>query len=77
MLVGICAERGVALGAGVLAVLKAGAAYVPFEPSLPGAPYSMIAGPRSVRENREVLGLSFTPQDGNSLLSSLAAAEWS
>lgn len=30
----------------------------------------------SVRDHREVLGFSFTPQDGNSLLSSIAAAEW-
>jgi glyceraldehyde-3-phosphate dehydrogenase (NAD(P)) len=30
----------------------------------------------SVRGEREVLGFSFTPQDGNSLLSSVAAAEW-
>jgi glyceraldehyde-3-phosphate dehydrogenase/erythrose-4-phosphate dehydrogenase len=30
----------------------------------------------SVRDEREVLGFSFTPQDGNSLLSSIAAAEW-
>ena len=30
----------------------------------------------SVRDEREVLGFSFTPQDGNSLLSSVAAAEW-
>jgi len=30
----------------------------------------------SVRDDREVLGFSFTPQDGNSLLSSIAAAEW-
>ena len=30
----------------------------------------------SVRDDREVLGFSFTPQDGNSLLSSVAAAEW-
>lgn len=30
----------------------------------------------SVRDQREVLGFSFTPQDGNSLLSSIAAAEW-
>lgn len=25
---------------------------------------------------KEVIGFSFTPQDGNSLLSSIAAAEW-
>ena len=30
----------------------------------------------TVREGREVIGFCFTPQDGNSLLSSLAAAEW-
>lgn len=30
----------------------------------------------SVRYGHEVLGFSFTPQDGNSLLSSVAAAEW-
>jgi hypothetical protein len=30
----------------------------------------------SVRDDREVLGFSFTPQDGNALLSSIAAAEW-
>jgi len=30
----------------------------------------------SVRQAHEVLGFSFTPQDGNSLLSSVAAAEW-
>jgi glyceraldehyde-3-phosphate dehydrogenase (NAD(P)) len=30
----------------------------------------------SVRDDREVLGFSFTPQDGNSLLSSVAATEW-
>jgi glyceraldehyde-3-phosphate dehydrogenase (NAD(P)) len=30
----------------------------------------------SMRGDREVLGFSFTPQDGNSLLSSIAAAEW-
>jgi amino acid adenylation domain-containing protein len=34
-LIGVCAERGAALAAGVLGVLKAGAAYVPLEPSLP------------------------------------------
>lgn len=30
----------------------------------------------TVKDGREVLGFSFTPQDGNSLLSSIAAAEW-
>jgi glyceraldehyde-3-phosphate dehydrogenase/erythrose-4-phosphate dehydrogenase len=30
----------------------------------------------SVRDDHEVLGFSFTPQGGNSLLSSIAAAEW-
>ena len=30
----------------------------------------------TVREGREVIGFCFTPQDGNSLLSSIAAAEW-
>jgi glyceraldehyde-3-phosphate dehydrogenase/erythrose-4-phosphate dehydrogenase len=30
----------------------------------------------SVRDDHEALGFSFTPQDGNSLLSSIAAAEW-
>lgn len=30
----------------------------------------------TVRDGREVVGFSFTPQDGNSLLSSIAAAEW-
>jgi glyceraldehyde-3-phosphate dehydrogenase type II len=30
----------------------------------------------SVKDDREVLGFSFTPQDGNSLVSSVAAAEW-
>ena len=30
----------------------------------------------TVNEGREVIGFSFTPQDGNSLLSSIAAAEW-
>ena len=30
----------------------------------------------SVKDDHEVLGFSFTPQDGNSLLSSIAAAEW-
>jgi hypothetical protein len=29
-----------------------------------------------VRKKREVYGFCFTPQDGNSLLSSLAAALW-
>jgi len=29
-----------------------------------------------LKDNREVIGFSFTPQDGNSLLSSIAAAEW-
>ncbi len=30
----------------------------------------------SVRHNREIIGFCFTPQDGNSLLSSVAAALW-
>lgn len=30
----------------------------------------------TVRRNREVVGFAFTPQDGNSLLSSIAAALW-
>jgi hypothetical protein len=30
----------------------------------------------SVRDEREVLGFSFTPRDGNPLLSSSAAAAW-
>ena len=30
----------------------------------------------AVKDGREVVGFSFTPQDGNSLLSSIAAAEW-
>ncbi|MBI4488611.1 MAG: hypothetical protein HY694_05960 [Deltaproteobacteria bacterium] len=30
----------------------------------------------TVKDGREVIGFSFTPQDGNSLLSSIAAAEW-
>lgn len=29
-----------------------------------------------VKDGQEVIGFSFTPQDGNSLLSSIAAAEW-
>jgi amino acid adenylation domain-containing protein len=34
-LVGICAERGIAMMVGILAILKAGAAYVPLDPSYP------------------------------------------
>jgi glyceraldehyde-3-phosphate dehydrogenase (NAD(P)) len=30
----------------------------------------------TVRDGQEVMGFSFTPQDGNALLSSIAAAEW-
>ena len=30
----------------------------------------------AVRNNREVVGFCFTPQDGNSLVSSVAAALW-
>ncbi len=30
----------------------------------------------AVKDDREIIGFSFTPQDGNSLLSSIAAAEW-
>ncbi len=30
----------------------------------------------AVKDGREIIGFSFTPQDGNSLLSSIAAAEW-
>ena len=30
----------------------------------------------ALKEKREVVGFSFTPQDGNSLLSSIAAAQW-
>lgn len=30
----------------------------------------------TVNDGKEVIGFSFTPQDGNSLLSSIAAAEW-
>lgn len=30
----------------------------------------------AVRDRRRVIGFSFTPQDGNSLLSSIAATEW-
>jgi len=30
----------------------------------------------ALKDDREVIGFSFTPQDGNSLLSSIAAAEW-
>jgi len=30
----------------------------------------------TVKDGREVIGFAFTPQDGNSLLSSIAAAEW-
>ena len=30
----------------------------------------------TVKDEREVVGFAFTPQDGNSLLSSIAAAEW-
>jgi glyceraldehyde-3-phosphate dehydrogenase (NAD(P)) len=30
----------------------------------------------TVKDGEEVIGFSFTPQDGNSLLSSIAAAEW-
>lgn len=30
----------------------------------------------AVKDGRQVVGFSFTPQDGNSLLSSIAAAEW-
>lgn len=30
----------------------------------------------AVKDGREVIGFCFTPQDGNSLLSSIAAAEW-
>ena len=30
----------------------------------------------TVRDRHEVIGFAFTPQDGNSLLSSIAAAEW-
>jgi glyceraldehyde-3-phosphate dehydrogenase (NAD(P)) len=30
----------------------------------------------TVKDGREIVGFAFTPQDGNSLLSSIAAAEW-
>ena len=30
----------------------------------------------AVKDGKEVIGFAFTPQDGNSLLSSIAAAEW-
>lgn len=30
----------------------------------------------TVKDGQEIVGFSFTPQDGNSLLSSIAAAEW-
>ena len=30
----------------------------------------------NVRNNTEITGFCFTPQDGNSLLSSIAATEW-
>lgn len=33
-------------------------------------------GTLTVNDGKEVIGFSFTPQDGNSLLSSIAAAEW-
>ena len=36
----------------------------------------MVEPTLSVRRNREVFGFCFTPQDGNSLLSSVAAALW-
>ena len=38
---------------------------------------TVVAKPSlSVRNNNEILGYCFTPQDGNSLLSSLAITEW-
>jgi amino acid adenylation domain-containing protein/non-ribosomal peptide synthase protein (TIGR01720 family) len=36
-LVGLCVERGIPMLVGVLGILKAGAAYVPFDPSTPAA----------------------------------------
>ena len=30
----------------------------------------------NVRNNHEITGFCFTPQDGNSILSSISAAEW-
>jgi glyceraldehyde-3-phosphate dehydrogenase (NAD(P)) len=37
----------------------------------------VVVGPTlAVRRGRDVYGFCFTPQDGNSLLSSIAAALW-
>ena len=35
VLVGLCAERSLAMVVGLLGILKAGAAYVPFDPTYP------------------------------------------
>ncbi len=36
----------------------------------------VVAPTLTVRKNREIYGFCFTPQDGNSLVSSIAAALW-
>ena len=36
----------------------------------------VVAASRAVRNGTEVVGFCFTPQDGNSTLSSVAVASW-
>ncbi len=47
-LVGLCVERGVEMVAALLAVLEAGAAYVPLDPTLPAERLAYMAGDASL-----------------------------
>ena len=49
-IVGVCAERSLELVVGLLGVLKAGAAYLPIEPSHPGERIANVLNARGGME---------------------------
>ncbi|GHF94804.1 MULTISPECIES: non-ribosomal peptide synthetase [Amycolatopsis] len=71
VLVGICAERGIDLVTGMLAVLKAGGAYLPLDPSLPAGRLGFMladAGVTTVLTQSALAGNLPVPPDSLVLL---------
>ncbi len=55
-LVGLCVDRGIDMVVAQLGILKAGAAYVPLDPALPGRPPRLHGRGRAPRAARHRVG---------------------